>query len=313
MTKPSKHFLTNPIVVALLASLACFLWGSAIPFIKTGYRQFQVASGDYASQIFFAGFRFFLAGILAIGFGSIASKKLLIPKKTSWGNLAKLAITQTFFQYLFFYIGVANTNGVKSSIITGTGVFITLLIACLFFKSEKMTAKKWLGCILGFIGLAMVNLQGSQGMDFSFTLLGDGFILTSTVFSSIASVLLKKYAQSEHPVVLSGYQLTLGGIALILVGFLTGGKLQATTPWGYLTYFYLAFLSAAAFSIWGILLKRNDISKVSVYKFSIPLFGVLLSTLMLEEQGNLFSVSILIPLVLISFGVVIVNQKEKTH
>ena len=52
-------------VVGALALLCCFLWGSAAPSIKTGYRIFQIASDDVATVLLFAGIRFLLAGILA--------------------------------------------------------------------------------------------------------------------------------------------------------------------------------------------------------------------------------------------------------
>ena len=54
-----EPLLARPLVVTLLAILCNALWGSAIPFINLGYRLFGVASGETATQIFFAGCRFF--------------------------------------------------------------------------------------------------------------------------------------------------------------------------------------------------------------------------------------------------------------
>lgn len=54
--------LQKPVVVAILALIACFLWGSAFPCVKTGYEWFHVEG--VGSQILFAGYRFFLAGVL---------------------------------------------------------------------------------------------------------------------------------------------------------------------------------------------------------------------------------------------------------
>ena len=304
-----ENILQKPWVVVCLASFACFLWGSAFPMVKTGYAQFGIQSGDYASQILFAGCRFTLSGFLTWIVGSIAQKKPLLPKKQSLGAILKLGFFQTFLQYVFFYIGLANTTGVKSSIIGGSSVFITLLMGWVLLKQQTMTKNKLFGCVLGFVGLVLINLQGETTMDFQFSLVGEGFIFISTFFSSIAAVLLKKYGQNENPVVLAGFQLGVGGLALIVVGWLSGGHLQANTPLAYGTYAYLAFLSAAAFTIWGLLLKWNDLATVSVYKFSTPLFGTLLSFLVLQETGHLFTPTALLALALVCFGIFIVNKK----
>lgn len=77
----NKQTLSKPLVVMLLASLCCLLWGSAIPFINLGYRYFGVMSSDTATQILFGGCRFFLAGLLTILFESVAQKKPALPKR----------------------------------------------------------------------------------------------------------------------------------------------------------------------------------------------------------------------------------------
>ena len=75
--------------------------------------------------------------------------------------------------------------------------------------------------------------------------------------------------------------------------------------------FYLAFLSAAAYTIWGILLKYNPVSRVSIYGFSNPVVGVLLSALLLGEGGQAFSLRNLGALALVSAGIYTVNRFQK--
>ena len=131
--------LTNRFVVCMLAMICCILWGSAFPSIKLGYRFFHIPSDAITSQILFAGMRFFLAGILTILFSSLLNKKYLVPKKSSFPKIVRLSLVQTVAQYIFFYIGLAHTTGVKSSIITASNVFLALLIPSLILKQEKLT------------------------------------------------------------------------------------------------------------------------------------------------------------------------------
>ena len=79
-----KLVWTNTAVVCLVALLCCFLWGSAFPGIKIGYGIFDISGEQTGLQIIFAGTRFFLAGIMAVVIGSLAHKRPLFPKKTSY-------------------------------------------------------------------------------------------------------------------------------------------------------------------------------------------------------------------------------------
>ena len=90
-----QNQLTKTAIVALLASVCCILWGSAIPVIKTGYRLMQVESSDIASQIVFAGIRFTLAGILVLIFASIREKKVMLPDRTLFKYAVPVCLAQT--------------------------------------------------------------------------------------------------------------------------------------------------------------------------------------------------------------------------
>ena len=302
-----ENFLQKNIVVAVLAMICCFLWGSAFPCIKIGYSLFNIDGADVSSQILFAGARFTLAGILTIFFTSLISKKPLMPKRTSWGMVFKLCMVQTVIQYLLFYIALANTSGVKGSIIEASNVFISILISSLIFHYEKLGKWKILGCIFGFGGVVLINLTGA-GIDSSMSFLGEGFMLLSAISYALSSVLIKKYSEYENPVILSGYQFTMGGIIMAAAGLLMGGKLSGFTFKSTMLLIYMALISAVAYSIWGILLKYNPVGKVAVYGFMNPVCGVILSAILLKEQNQAFTLQGLVSLILVCIGIYMVNK-----
>ena len=306
MDKKEKIMTKTP-VVWFGALLCCALWGSAFPCIKIGYDLFHIPSEAVASQILFAGYRFMLAGILAILLGSVLKKKWLLPKKESLGNIVKLCMLQTVAQYLFFYIGLAKTTGVKASIIEGVSVFVAIFVASLIFHQEELTAKKLIGSMIGFAGVVLVNAAGS-GVSMGFRFTGEGFIFLSTVAYAFSSVCLKIYSEREDPIVLSGYQFALGGLIMVIVGLLMGGRLTEWNVRGVSMLLYLAAVSAVAYSLWGVLLKYNPVSKVSVFGFMNPVFGVILSAILLHEGESLGLMSIL-SLLLVCAGIYIVNRK----
>ena len=260
------------------------------------------------SQILFAGIRFFLAGILTIIFGSILQKKFLYPKKQSWGMVCKLSIFQTVLQYFFFYMGLAHASGVKSSIINGMSTFFAIMMAALVRKQEKLTSQKMVGCVLGAIGVILVSLAGGD-ISAGFALNGEGFILVASVSYAISSVLIKEYSLKENPVTLSGYQFIIGGLVMMLVGFLAGGRLHMTSLAGIPLIIYMALISSVAYSIWGVLLKYNPVSSVTIYGFTNPIFGALLSAVLLSEWQTI-TVKYLVALLLVSIGIFIVNRAK---
>lgn len=299
-------------VVCILAMICCILWGSAFPCIKIGYSLFEIPAGDTPSQILFAGIRFTAAGILAWIFGSIIARKPMLPEKTAYKKIALLSLFQTVLQYLFFYVGLAHTTGVKSSIIKGADVFICILVSSLIFRLEKLTPKKIIGCVIGMAGVIIINLAGGS-IDMSITLLGEGFIVFSMLAHTMSSVLIKIFSKDHNPVMLSSFQFTLGGIVMICCGLIFGGTLPAVTIKGILMLIYLALVSSVAYSLWSVLLKHNPVSRISVFGFMNPVFGVILSALLLGETEQAFSVNAIIALVLICTGIVIVNKTARTE
>lgn len=289
------------VTVVLPATLCTLLWGSAFPAIKIGYNTFQV-KGPF-SQILFAGFRFALAGLLVLLFQSVREKKISIPPRESWFSVFRLGLVMTTGQYLLFYLGLAHTTGVRGSIIQGTGTFLTVILAHFFLRGDdRITRNRVLGCLIGFAGVVLVNLDSAGG---SFSFQGEGLMFLATAMFSVSSLLIKGITRTVEPFCTTGWQLFFGGMALVIIGLYGGGQLTPTGPlcWGILLY--LAVLSSVAFSIWTILLQKHPAGKIAAYNFLTPVFGVLLSALFLQE--SLSGWKTVVALALVCVGIILVN------
>lgn len=307
--KEKGKIFTNPIFVVLGALLCCALWGSATPFIKMGYAvMFPEGSPDVPSTILFAGIRFALAGFITIAIYSVARKKLLFPKRENFGKVGIIALFQTIIQYFFFYVGLANTSGAKGTILSGSSSFFAILISTIMFKQEKLTFKKIIACLIGFAGIIVINFKG---LDLSMNLMGDGFVIFSAVSVAFSSVLIKIFSKSEDPVVISGYQFMVGGAVMIITGLALGGSVDFSSAKGVLILIYLAFLSAIAYALWGMLLKYNPVSRVTIFSFMTPVFGVILTKVMLPENSNVTILNMMISLLLVCIGVFLLNYTKK--
>ncbi|MBR4038742.1 MAG: DMT family transporter [Clostridia bacterium] len=305
-----KPLLARGPVVVGLAILCNALWGSAIPFINLGYKLFAIPAGESATQIVFAGCRFFLAGLLTILFTSVMQRRVVRPKKQNLYMVFCLGGLQTVIQYVFFYIGVANTPSVKGAIIQGLNAFVAILIACYIFRSEKMNLLKWLGGALGVAGIVVVNLDGS-GMGGGVSLTGEGFLMISMIAGACSAGAIKHFGQKEDPVALSGWQFMLGGAIMATAGFLFGGRLHPAGAGSVAVLLYLAALSAVAYTVWSVLLKFNPVSRIAPFMFLQPIFGVMLS-LILHGGAELPLMRYAAALALVCLSIVIVGKGQQT-
>lgn len=131
--------------------------------------------------------------------------------------------------------------------------------------------------------------------------MGEGMVLICTIAYGISTVLLKLISDRESPMTITAYQTLLGGALLIVLGILLGGKVGQIDAKSAGLLIYMALLSTGAFSIWTLLLKYNPVGKVAIYGFTIPVFGVALSALLLGEE--ILSIQNLSALILVSAGI----------
>ena len=303
-----ERLLSRTWAVAVIAFICSALWGSAFSGVKTGYERFGTDTSDWKSQMVFAGIRFAIAGLMAIAAASITRRKVIIPSKAAFPKVMKISLFQTILQYFFYYIGLAHTTGTKAAVIVAANVFTAILISSLIYKTESLTVRKILGCIIGFSGIVLINLGGLSGSS-GFSFFGDGFIFLCTIASGFSSVLMKRYSASEDPVMLSGYQFLLGGLVMWFTGAVAGGHLGTVNAGSLSILLYLSFVSAAAYSLWAVLLKYNPVSKVAVFGFMNPICGVIISAIVLGETGA-FGLKGIVSLLLVCAGIYIVNRNN---
>jgi len=298
-------------ITFVTALFCCVLWGSASPAIKIAYELFGIPAGDTASRLMLAGARFIIAGGMTIAFGSVISKKLLIPCRNSLKYIAVLSILQTIGQYFFFFMSLAYISGVRGSIINASGNFLAIIIAAYIFRLEKLSLRKYVGCLVGFSGIVII-LGGVKALlgGGSITMQGEGAMLMAALFYAFSSCCIKIFSKYENPVTLSGYQFLFGGIVLYAIGTAMGGQLVFASSSCYLNLIYMGFISAGAYTLWGILLKHNPVSRVSIFGFMNPVMGVILSALFLGENSEAFSITGIMALLLVAMGIIIVNSEN---
>lgn len=289
---------------AVAALFCCGLWGVSTPIVKMGYAYTDAA--HVPSLLLWAGIQFALAGLMTIFVYSIIKRRVVYPKKQNLTGVLLISLFQTVLQYTLLYIGLLHTTSVKGAILKSTDVFFVALISSLIFKLEKLTVKKLISCIIGFAGIVIMNLDG---LSLNIQPLGDGFVVLGIAFYSLSVVLVKLIGHNEDPIVLSGYQMTLGGIIMLLIGIVFQGNINFA---GMLPIIlFLSAIYAVSYSVWTFLLKNNPASSVTIYSFMTPVFGVLFSALLLSEAGGVPLINLVVALVLVCFGIILWGHKKQ--
>lgn len=292
----------------VLALMCSVLWALAYPLIKLGYRELNIATDDLGSKVLFAGVRFLFAGALVLlitGAVNHTEKKI---SKSAWGWLLLFAIVNTSLHYLFSYIGLGYIPSARGTIIDSMGSFLLIILSCIVFSDDRMGWNKVLGCVLGFSGIVIMNVEPGKFMLENISFLGDGMILLNAVFAAFGGVVGRIVSRKMDMTLATGISMAIGGGILCVVGLCIGvGKPWHMSAVGVTIIVALTLISAISFSIYNSLIANHPISTVAIYNAFIPVFGVGFSSLILGEQ---FMLKYLFAGVLVALGIVAVNRKK---
>ncbi len=299
----SPHFLGTTQGAALIASLACILWGSAFPTIKVSFALLGVGTHDLALKVAFAGLRFTTAGVLLFVYMAIVRGNLIgklqsknpkklapIPKKIPWAILG-LGVLQTTLQYSLFYVGLSRVSGVKSSVIGGLGTIILALLSHFYYKNDKLTTPRIVGIGMGFSAIVWINMGKGFSWDFAWN--GEGLLLLTTCSSAVATIMAKELGKTYPPIYITALQMTFGGVLLLLLG---GSDLvellQLFTVKTYLLLGYSVLISAVGFALWFTLLQYQKAGDMAVYRLIIPVSGASLSAMFLPSESFTWQIAL---------------------
>ena len=284
----NNSIFQRPLWAAFFAFIAAFLWGWAYPFIKLGFAEFLITTEMTGSKMLFAGIRFFISGFIILSIAQLSHRSFGLKNEFKSKVLQSIffllvfTLLNTTLHYACFYIGLSHSQGSRAAILNSLSVFVLVILACLFFKSDKLTFRKLLGCTVGFAGILTLNLGGAESG--SFTLLGDGMIILNALCGASAGLMTRGLGQRVDVFVGTGYSLGIGGALLIIPGLLMGGTLPNITLLGLFYLLMLIGISTIGFTLYNKLLTCNPVGKIAIWNSLIPVVGAVTSSLCLHES-----------------------------
>ena len=299
------NILKKTWVMVLLASLCQALWGVVFPVIKKSYELFSISG--VGSTLLFASIRFMIAGVILLLLDTFMEKRFPVLDKKGYASVFMLGTIQTGLAYAFQYIAMISASSINCSILNGTGVIFSTIIAHFISKDDKMNGRKALGGVLGFIGVLVCFLWGGKLEGFS--LKGEGLMLLSILTFVTGTNLSRIVTTGIKSVVVSGYNLLVGGAELFILSLFLGGSIGNGGLYGIMCLVFLSLTSCVCLYLWTALSSANSVSKVAVFQCINPITGAIAASLLLGE--NVFQPKYIVSVLLVVISIIIITKGRK--
>lgn len=284
-------------------------WSLAYPLIKLGYAQLHIASDDLGSKIGFAGIRFLFAGILVTILAIIQKRKFKVEQKSVVAWLLLFALVNTALHYLFSYVGLGYLPSSRSTILDSMNGFFAIILSCIIFEDDKFSKFKALGCILGFGGILLINIEPGQNFFQGISFRGDGMILLNALCGAFGGIITRIISKKMDMTVATGLSMTIGGGLLCIISVIIGPASKWTINIkSIITMVGLILISAVCFGVYNQLLAYHPISKIAIFNAFIPILGVIFSSIILGEP---MKVKYIIAGCMVALGVYVMNHFSK--
>jgi len=263
-------------------ALCALLWGSAFPGIKAVYRIWKEAGivAGAGDCWWFAGVRFTLAGLMLL---LVARRPMAEFRATPKRRLLGFCLTQTFGQYLLFYLAISVASGSLTGLLSSLGSFWWMILAPLVAGVAWPSRAQWLAIAVGGIGVTLA--AAVPGAETGKPWLGTLLLLGSTGLGTLGLVQFAALKKTIGARAATGFSLLGGGLGLLLAGAGSFPKAALLMPPAAMALtLWLAFVSAAAFSLWNHLSTLHPMPLLAGYRFLIPLAATLESMLFLGEK-----------------------------
>lgn len=228
--------------------------------------------------------RIFTAGIAVL----IVAKMMGIfrlPTKQEWKTIGLITIFNVALHHTLLAIGLTKTSGVNAGIILGAAPLVTMVLSIVFLR-DSVTRLRAAGFILGFVGIIITSLTGTDGVHT--VSIGDGFIFMSMFVQAISFILISKLNPTFDPRLLTGYMLVLGSIFIFIISVLVErdiSQVQQLFTWklGSIFLFSAIIATALGHMTYNYAVKNIGPAETTIFVNLNTLFALIGAALFLGE------------------------------
>lgn len=260
--------------VALGATLVMLLWALCFPLISVGLAD--------SPPMAFAALRAAFSGIVLIGAAEWLNRPA-ISDQNLWGGVVLVGLSATSLGFFGMFYGGGLIAPGLATVLANTQPLIAALLAWAYLSEHLSVVQRW-GLVTGFGGIVLIGVSGLAGTDSQ--LLGIVFILLAAIGIAVSNVALKRLAGRVDILRAMGWQLLIGALPLALLAVAIEDV--RAIDWSSRFVINLIVLSvfgtAVAFVLWFTLLQYASLSRLNVFTFLTPIFGLLMGVAFFAER-----------------------------
>jgi len=281
----------------LLLLILGIIWGASYLFIKVIVAEVPVLT-------LVAG-RVTLATVIM--WGILRARGLSLPRsRRMWGAYAMLGFLGAALPYSLISWGEQYIPSGLASLLQATTPIFTVILAHFLTDDEPVAMAKIIGVIIGFVGVGILMLPDpSTGLRAD--LLGQLAIVGSSLCYAGVAIYARSRLRGQPPLVSATGQLTMGMVYMLPASLLIdrpfglSPSLPVLASWMVLTILG----TVVGYVIYFTIIERASATFVTMVTYIIPVNGLMLGALVLNEQLN---ATVLGSLVLILLGVLLVRS-----
>ncbi|SDH47145.1 EamA-like transporter family protein [Arthrobacter subterraneus] len=251
-----------------------FAWGSCFLAINIGLED--------APVLWFAALRALLAGGALLAVAGLRRAPMPRGRRT-WLLITVLGVVNVSVAFGAMFGGLVGLSTGAASVLANAQPLLIVLPAWWIYK-ERISPRTLAAVGVGFAGLLAVAAPGGAGT-------GAWLSLTSALAITAGTLISRQLKSNVLPVI--GWHFVVGGVVLALAAWLTEGA--PAINWSARFVAILLYVSlvgtAAAFLAWFTEVQHCRLDTLSAWTFLVPVFGILLSILILGEPQTFWSMA----------------------
>ncbi|MGF7160725.1 drug/metabolite transporter (DMT)-like permease [Rhodoligotrophos appendicifer] len=273
---PAPPSPKKPTWLKLSPALFVFLWSTGFVGAKFGL--------PYAPPFTFLSLRFILSAALFALLAAVFRHGWPSRQQAMHGLLSGMLVHGVYLGTVFYTISKGMPAGI-SALIVGLQPLATSLLAT--FIGERPSWKNWFGLALGIAGVGLVVWPKLGLHEEGVTLVGVGLLLVGILSISIGSIYQKRFFGGLSLFSGGAYQF-LGALLVSLLGalLLESPRIDPTAEFIFALFWMVVILSIGAISLYTLLIRHGDVSKVAGLFYLVPASTAVLAYFMFGETLN---------------------------
>lgn len=242
----------------------------------------KLALGAYAP--FWTAFGRMAIGATVVGFWSLFRAVPIVPRTDERRGLLILGFLFTVQIGLMHY-GADFTSPSYASVLMNSNPIFSNLLAHFVISGDRLSQRRLFGLVIAFTGVCTIFFGKPEERLASDPLFGNLLLLLSSILVAVRVIYTHHLVQKIEPEKAAFWQMIFSLPLFLIAGLWSASEVPYYIDWMALSgvFYQGAIVGGLAFTVWAYLLRRHTPGLLTLFNFTVPIFGVLLSVFVMEE------------------------------